>query len=71
MSRFYMRYPADEPHTYNPLDPDRTKCGLPMAGMKTVTDLQVLVYLRGRHCNICTPNLGRVEPDHSPQRRAA
>ncbi len=38
MSTYYMRDPLDVPHCYAPLDPDRTKCGLPMAGMKSVTD---------------------------------
>ncbi len=67
-----MRDPLDVPHCYAPLDPDQTKCGLPMAGMKAVTDLQVLVFLSGRHCGTCTPALGRVDAAHHiGQRRAA
>lgn len=71
MTHFYMRNALDDPHVFDPLDPDQTKCCLPLAEMREVSDLQVLVYLRGRHCGTCTPNLGRIEPDHSPQRRAA
>jgi hypothetical protein len=67
---YYMRHAADEPHVPHPVYSGMSKCGLDLAGVQPVTDLQVLVYLRGRSCGGCTPLLGRPEP-HQYRKEAA
>jgi hypothetical protein len=63
---YYMRDKDDVPHLRDEKRPGQMLCGLPVLGMRKITHLQVLVWLRGRTCTRCTPLLARSGPTYRP-----